>query len=272
MNEIQVRLLELLDYFHKLCCREGLTYYVIGGTALGVVRHGGFIPWDDDIDVGMPREDYEKLKVLSKGRRFDNFIFEYAGESHDFVYPLCKMYDTTTTLAENTRFITRRGIYLDIFPLDGVGNTMEESRANFWRVYRLYRLLNTKVCGYRKGRKWYKNFILRIMQLLPDFILSPASLICRIDNKSKERTFYGERYVANLVGDAGEKEILRREIFGTPTLYQFEGINVNGPERIEEFLTCIYGDWRQLPPVEKQVSHHDFLEIDLNKPYKIFQQ
>ncbi len=268
MNEIQLKLLELIDYFHQFCREKGLCYYVIGGTALGAARHGGFIPWDDDLDVGMPREDYEKLRVMTAGKQFDRYVFEYAGESKDFVYPLGKMYDTTTTLIENTRFKTKRGIYIDIFPLDGVGNTKEESVKNFWKVYKNYRLLSTKVCAYRKGRKWYKNLALRIVQICPDFIISPLNLIRKIDKLSKERTFYGSNYVANLVGDAGEREILKRELFGTPKEYKFETITVMGPEKIDEFLTCIYRDWRKLPPKDKQVSHHDFIEINLSKPYK----
>lgn len=266
MTAIQERLLQLLDYFHNLCENAGLTYYVIGGTALGAARHKGFIPWDDDIDVGMPRKDYEKLKIVSKDQN-SRFIFEFPGTSEDYVYPLMKMYDTSTTLIENTRFKTKRGIFIDIFPLDGVGNTMEESIVNFYKVYRIYRLLNAEVCSLRKGRDWYKNMVVLGMQILPRFITNPQSLIRKIDRGSKKISFYESKYVANFVGDGGKREIIERSLFGVPKEYQFEKMKVFGPEKMDEFLTCIYGNWRELPPLDKQITNHDFIKIDLDSPY-----
>ncbi len=267
MNELQIKLLEMLDYFHHLCIEKGLRYYVVGGTALGTVRHQGFIPWDDDIDVAMPRPDYERLKEISKTLRLDNYILEYPGTAKDFVYPYGKMYDTSTTLIENTKYATKRGIFIDIFPIDGLGTTKEESIKKFRSVDGLYNLFSTKTCAIRKGRIWYKNLALNIMRLIPDFIINPHELMKKIEATSKKISYDNSVYVANLVGNWHEKEITLKEYFGEPTEYNFENIIVLGPEKIDAYLTNIYGNWRKLPPKEKQKSHHDFKKLDLYKSY-----
>lgn len=270
MNEtvLQRKLLKMLDFFHCYCKKEGLRYYIIGGTALGSARHEGFIPWDDDIDVGMPRSDYEKFKILNKDKDIGDYHFEYVGNEKDFVYPFGKMYDTTTTLVENTRYKTKRGIYIDIFPIDGVGNTYDESINNFKRVNRLVNLLSTKVCGIRKGRKFIKNACVFCMRYVPSFIVNTRKLMISIDEESKRISFDDSIYVANLVGNWYEREIIKKEWLGEPTECNFSDIKVMRPENIDEYLTAIYGDWKTLPPKEKQVSHHDFVSFDLYSSYR----
>lgn len=264
MTDMQIRLLDMMDALHDICVKENLRYYLIGGTALGAARHQGFIPWDDDIDVGMPRPDYERLKSICRTLDSGAFCFEFPG-AKDFVYPFGKFYDTRTTLIENTRYKTKRGLYIDIFPLDGIGNTFEEGLENFKPVVHKVNLLSTKTCAWRKGRKLYKNLAMVLMRHLPG--ISMRNLMNDIEVLSMQHDFDRCEYVANCVGNWYEKEISRREWFGTPTLYKFEGHEFYGPEMIDEYLSGVYGDWRKLPPKEKQVSHHDFLLLELNESY-----
>ena len=268
MNNSQERLLVMLDYFHNFCIENNLRYYVIGGTALGTARHQGFIPWDDDVDVGMPRVDYEKMKKLVNNKQFGNYYFEYYGKKKDYVYPYCKMYDISTTLIENTRYKTKRGIYIDIFPLDGVGDTKKEALINFRKIDRLINLFETKVCAIRKGRKLYKNMAILLMRLIPEFLISRNRLIKKIEKNSKKYNFDKANYIANFAGNWHEKEIFERRVLGKPSEYMFEDIKVMGPENIDDFLTGVYGDWRTPPPIEKQVTHHDYVFLDLNTSYK----
>ncbi len=268
MTELQSRLLEMLEIFHRLCVEAGLSYYVLGGTALGAERHNGFIPWDDDVDVGLPRPDYERLKELTQARDMGVYRFEYPGEEKDFVYPYGKMYDTRTTLIENTRYQTKRGIYIDIFPLDGLGDNEENSLAHFRKIDRLVNLLCCKTCGIREGRKLYKNLAIRVIRCVPDGLLSAKKLALSIEAQSKKYAYEESQYVANCVGNWHEREIVRREWLGTPRLGKFQGIDVLCPENADAYLTAIYGNWRVVPPAEKQVSHHDYVMIDLHKPYK----
>ncbi len=267
MTELQKKLIEMLEYFHALCEKEGLRYYLLGGTALGAARHGGFIPWDDDIDVGMPRGDYERLRKLSGERDFGKFCFEYPSERKDFVYPYGKMYDMTTTLVESTRYKTKRGIFIDIFPLDASGDTYEQSVENFRKIKRKVNLLSSMTCAWRRGRALYKNLSTVAAKLIPGFIVCQEKLKADIDNTAKQLDYDKCGYIANFFGNWGEKEIAEKGWFGTPTLCDFDGIKAFGPENIDAYLTALYGDWRTPPPPEKQVTHHDFILLDLNTPY-----
>ncbi len=266
MTEIQEKLLSMLVWFDGYCREKGLRYYLIGGSALGAARHKGFIPWDDDIDVGMPRSDYEKLRALC-AENDGAYRFEFPSGKKDFVYPYGKLYDTRTTLVENTRYKTKRGIFIDVFPLDGLCDDYEESVEKFKKIDEKVNLLSTITCAVRKGRKLYKNLAIVLMRCVPSRFLSREKLVREIEERSKQTPFDNAKYVANCVGAWHEKEIVKREYFGEPTEMEFEGVKLFVPENVDGFLTGIYGDWRTPPPPEKQVSHHDYLAIDLTKSY-----
>ncbi len=265
MTTLQLKMLDMISYFHDFCYKHNIRYYVVGGTALGAARHNGFIPWDDDVDVGVPRSDYERLKKLTQNQTFGNYIFEYPSNDKTFVYPYGKLYDSSTTLIESTRYKTKRGIFIDIFPLDGIGNTYEESVSNYKTIDRKVKILSTKICAWRKGRKFYKNICMILMRHLP--WNNEKKLRAQISQMSQVHSFEDCLYVANCVGNWHEKEIIKREWLGKPTLIQFEGIQVYCPEKTDEYLSAVYGNWRQLPPKEKQISHHDYIYLDLNTPY-----
>lgn len=271
MTETQEMMLDMMKWFHRFCQEKGLTYYVIGGTMLGTIRHKGFIPWDDDIDVGVPREDYEKL-LANKEAFFKNekrySLESFRDGNSDFEYPYAKIYDTNTTLVENCRAKTKRGIYIDVFPLDGIGDNKEEAYKNYRHILKQINFLMTRICALRKSRSWVKNLAIVISQSIPQFIVNNQKLIKRIDALCKSRSFNSSEYIGNLVGNWGIKEIMPKTYLGKPTLYEFEDTEVYGAENYDDYLTCVYGDWRKLPPIEKQKSHHDYLLLDLNKSYK----
>lgn len=268
MKDIQNRLLNIMKWFHDICDKEGLVYFAQGGTALGAVRHRGFIPWDDDIDVGMPREDYEKLKMIaSKINQNSKYYIEFPGEKEDYFYPYCKIYDKSTTLIENTRYETRRGIYIDVFPIDGAGNSMEESVNNFRVIDRKLNFLYSRTCAYRKNRALYKNIAIFVMRIVPNFLIGISKTIKNIELLSSKCGYNQCKYVANFCGNWHEKEIMDKEWVDKPILMDFDGIKIYVPNNSHAYLTRLYGDYMQLPPKEKRKTHHDFLYIDLDKPY-----
>lgn len=268
-REVQTYLLDMLHFFHDFCEKNNLRYYALGGTMLGAARHQGFIPWDDDLDVGMPREDYDKLGDLFSACPNDRYVLETPdSENIDFNYCFSKIYDTHTTLVENLKYKIRRGLYIDIFPLDGMGDTEDESRKRFAAVDRRFKLLLAHTTGIRKGRSKLKNLAVLVSQSLLNPFINDKRAIARLNEQLRQKPFDACIYGGNPFGAWRYKEIMRRDIMGTPTLYPFEDMQIYGAQDADAYLTHLYGDWRRLPPIEKRVSHHDYLELDLNRPYQ----
>ncbi|MEW4354205.1 LicD family protein [Streptococcus pneumoniae] len=270
MTDLQQKLLAILAYFHDFCQKENLRYYVIGGTFLGAVRHQGFIPWDDDIDVAMPRADYERLMSLfaKRQQKEQRYLLETIdSDAPDFLYMCAKLYDTETTLTELRKIPCRRGIFLDIFPLDGLGDSLAEARSRFTKIDRWHMFLATRFCAVESRRKWYKNIAILLANLIPSAIVNNKELARKVDRLSRAKDFDSSSYVCNCFSTYRKREIMPKTLLGKPTPYQFEGIIVQGPEHADAYLSHIFGDWKTLPPKEKQVSHHQFMEFDLNKSW-----
>lgn len=266
LSQLQKRLLPMLGWFHDFCIDNGIRYYILCGTMLGAARHHGFIPWDDDIDVGIPRADYEKFLSLTKGKRFGDYLVEGIDtKENDFFYGYAKVYDTQSVLVENTRYSIKRGIYIDVFPLDGVTNDRVKIEQVVKPIFYRYQLLLARTCAIRKNRKWYKNLAIYLARIIPDFIVNSKKLMQSIDERCKTHDYDSCKYVGNLYGT--RRGIVPKEVMGTPTLYQFEDLMVYGVENYDAYLTSVYGEWRKLPPVEKQVTHHDFKFMKLEQSY-----
>lgn len=257
----------MMKWFHTYCVNEGITYYAVGGTMIGAMRHQGFIPWDDDIDVAVPRKDYERL-IRIFNHSLDGYILEspYSGNP-DYLYSYAKLYDTSTTLIEKTKVHCKRGIYIDVFPLDGVGNTFEEATRLFKKFDRKNMLLMTRTCLVRRDRSWYKNASILLSRAIPNFIINDKRLSISVDKTASKINNDSSTYVANMMGAYRHKEITLREYFGKPSLYPFEGFEIYGPEKYDEYLTRLYGSWRELPPEEKRYTKHDYITLDLEKSY-----
>ena len=268
LTQLQRVLLDELKWFDSFCSNHGLTYYAIGGTLLGAMRHNGFIPWDDDIDLGMPRGDYDRLEEYS-GITGDYMIETYRTKRDDFCYPYSKLYDTRTTLVEHKRVNVSRGVFIDIFPIDGIGDTLEESYKNYRPISRRYHFYLSIVAGIRKGRSLKKNFAVLISRMIPFGFSLQRRVREGLNAKCSSMVNQNVRYGGNLLGAYGEKEIVEMSLFGVPKRHQFEDTTINCPANAEEYLSQIYNDWHALPPIEKRVSHHDFLSIDLEKPFAL---
>jgi len=268
LTPMQRTLLDMLRWFDGFCRKNGIRYYAVGGTLLGAVRHQGFIPWDDDIDLAVPRKDYERLIGLMGDKRFDRYLLESPQTADDsFCYPFAKLYDTTTTLIEHKRKPMKRGVFLDIFPFDGVGDDIDEGRRQLKKIQKDYYFYISLIGGVRKGRSPIKNAAVVAARAIPKPLADPVQLRRKLDRMCARYDFDRSAWVANLLGSWGEREMVPREVVGTPTEYAFEDITVMGVEQYDRYLTSIYGDWRQFPPEEKRVTHHDFITLDLERSY-----
>lgn len=268
MTELQSKLVDMMAWYHDFCQKNNLRYYIIAGTMLGAVRHGGFIPWDDDIDVGMPRADYERLRELVSTQEGGKYVFEYPSVSNK-KYPFlwAKLFDTTTSVIEKQRDKIKRGIYIDIFPLDGIGNTREEAVNNFQPIKKKLTLNLMVSCAILKRRKLHKNLAAIVGRVISPVFVNRHKLRLSLDKLCQRYDFDDSALVCNLMGGSNEKGIVSREYFGTPTEVKFENITVYGLEKPDMYLKSLYGNYMQLPPVEKRVSLHDTELFDLSKGY-----
>ncbi len=268
-KELQTHLLKMFKWFHEFCETHGLRYYALGGTMLGAARHKGFIPWDDDMDVGMPRKDYNELICLIGNKTEQGYFLETPlSPSKEYRYPYSKLYDTRTTLTERTWPVLKRGVFIDVFPLDGLGNTLEESQKKWKKLAALAGFEMARSCALRKNRELYKNVSIIAAHCLPGFIANDKKVLKKTEDICNTLDYDTSMYGGNAFGFWGLREIMPLSVMGKPTLYQFEDTKIYGVEDFDAYLTSLYGEWRKLPPIERQVSHHEFLEFDLNKGFR----
>ncbi|WP_288887379.1 phosphorylcholine transferase LicD [uncultured Eubacterium sp.] len=269
MSELQKKLLDMLKWFDKICEENNISYYAIGGTMLGAARHNGFIPWDDDLDVGLPREEYEKLSDIMTNNQEERYILETVNsEDKEYCYTFSKIYDTETILIENVKSKFVRGIYIDVFPIDGLGSAVEPDYSWYNKINRRKQFFLARITGIRKGRSLIKNAAVIFARLIPEILIDNRELRINIDRMCQKYEYKKSTWVANLLGNWGKKEIVPITYFGEPKKYRFEDIEISGVEKPDEYLTHVYGDWRKLPSIDKQVSHHDYVYINLRKSYK----
>lgn len=267
MTEMQSMLLDMFQYYHEFCRENHLTYYALGGTTLGAVRHQGFIPWDDDIDVGMPRRDYQRFIEMREKFRSDRYVLEPPDYKNKATYLYCKIYDTATLLIENQHYRQARGIYLDVFPLDGIGQTREEGEKNHHKLAVKMDLFYLRACAVAPHRSILKNGVIALSRCIPLGLLDHRRLAEEIDRGCAARDFDTWAFGGCLMGNWGKREIMEREWFGTPKLLPFETMMICCPENTHAYLTQQYGDYQKLPPKEKQVTHHDYVAMDLHRSY-----
>ena len=268
METHKEKLVAMFKWFHELCETENITYYAICGTALGAIRHNGFIPWDDDIDVGIPRPDYERLLTLThqiNGK--SKYYIEKPLENKDYIYPFTKIYDTSTTLIEKTRNDLKRGIYIDVFPLDGIGNSVEEGIKNYKTIKKLRYLHGIAYCCKFPKTKNIKILIQKYLGFIIRVFAKESWFINQMQTRLININYNQNKYIINAFGGWHEKEISKREWLGTPKLQKFEGLDICCPEDCHSYLTGIYGDYMQLPPEEERVTHHNFIYMNLHESY-----
>lgn len=261
LDECKKRELDILIALHNLCEELQLRYSLSGGTLLGAVRHKGFIPWDDDVDICMPRPDYNRLVEYCRTHETPFQWLSYETDER-YGYLFAKAMDKDTVLVEevgNPRGI-EMGVYVDVFPLDGLGDSPEQAARTF-RATRFERELlvaaNWKRFFRSKTHAWYYEPFRFAFFLLSRFVSTPR-LIARIQKKAACIPFDSSRYAGSLCGVYRNREIVQTSVFSQYTDMPFEGHSFKALQAYDTYLTSLYGDYMQLPPEEKRVTHHSF--------------
>ena len=263
-------LYRILKYFIYFCENNNLTYCCAAGTMLGAVRHHDIIPWDDDIDVFMPRKDYEKLLTLSSGIEKDGFRLISAKTCSSFA-TFAKLYNKNTTLWEFEPIQFVYGIYIDIFPLDETSMSKTEfikayrSFRNLFRKYQLTQMKFTFGRLLKDIKAWNKKLIVKGIASL--FFPSFLSYYYRkkIINFENRAALEKGDHVVSYYGDYWEREFFDKKWFENYIDMQFSDFTVKVPVGYHEYLTNVYGDYMQFPPVDKRVSHHDHYYLNMDK-------
>ena len=259
---IQDKILSILKEFISICKDNNLTYYALGGTLLGAVRHKGFIPWDDDIDIGMPREDYEKFKKIASNALSDNYKF-LSEDTSNYKKAFSVIRDDSTKIIMNySNEEQEESLWIDIFPLDGMPSNPLKKKYHSYR-YLYTRMMvqlsqfNSLVNQKKENRPWLEKVIIRIANVVKIEKVISFSWAQKKYLQTIKKYSFNEGFAGNYTGAYKLREIVPSDYFGQPILLQFEDLKLSCPHKFREYLTAIYGaEYMQLPPEEKRVLHH----------------
>lgn len=259
--EIKAITFGLLEKVRAFCSERSLRWSLAGGTLLGAVRHKGFIPWDDDVDVMMPRPDYERFC-----REFsapDASVHSFENDS-EYFYPFAKVYDDRTVLVEDWDPTGRSAVCVDVFPIDGLRDGTSDP-ASVLRVQRAcYATMSLRrappLLRKRPFAKQFALWFVAPLRLLPAGIRADACrrMLRQLTQRLVQTSFDAAPFAGPLTWGNGIKEVHRRAVFDIGTSFEFEGSVFPAIAGWDEYLRSDYGDYMQLPPPEARTTHHSF--------------
>ncbi len=257
LKEIKKIEIDILEYIDKVCKENNLQYFLCGGTLLGAVRHKGFIPWDDDIDISMPRSDYDRFVKIMKNSHCKYQII--STDQKDYYYNFSKIIDCETILNEyHYQPIDNMGVYVDVFPLEGMPSDKLVREKHFNRLDRLRKRINSFSMLKPKIRKnliaYAKSIYLYNKNKKSDLLKFQKEY----EKLAKKYNYEDSEYVYATGGAYKNKDIFLKEILFDCKDIEFEGRKFSAPKECDLYLKQLYGDYMQLPPSEKQVSNHNY--------------
>lgn len=253
VKEIGYRILSDVAAF---CEDNGIQYALACGTALGAIRHNGFIPWDDDVDICMPRPDYERFLDMYTSKQFALYDTRY---QKDYPYAFAKVCARNTVLIDDIEEPCRFGVYIDIFPIDGLPESDVLRKKHMNMLGWDFRLLAWKRT--HRGKKLdipHKLIMLAAKSVL--HIIPIRFLIWKLEYDVKKYSYTRSGYVGHLVSPSPwGTDVKPKAVFENPVRHVFEDREFFVPGDVDKYLTLEYGDYMQLPPEEKRVAKHDFV-------------
>lgn len=256
ISQFQRLLLSMLEYFHDYCIENNYQYYIVGGTLLGAVREKGFIAWDDDVDIAMPRPDYERFIATYKGE----YRIAHHSKSKNFIFPYMKLFHPNLTVVkvvdEHLGFNDDVFVQFDIYPIDGVGNDYFKARkyARFIQMIRHFSYLNTS-CD--DASTFIKRFILRIIRRIPSYWLIKYQ-----DYKMKRFKYSYSQYITRWRMPSLPDNVVHKNVFEDSVLLDFEGLKLSAPKDYHEYLKLVYGDY--MTPEKENAGLRHGIQLNSN--------
>lgn len=254
LDEVKQTELDILIHFDSFCKNEELYYTLAGGTLLGAIRHKGFIPWDDDIDVMMPREDYNRMLQIVKTKKISKDFELLVPGDEGYFYPFAKVCNNKT-VAEMDDNYSKHGIWIDIFPMDTLPEDNDNLRklfkkTRFWRAVVIS--MTTRLSGEKSAKKKIAKLALKIYAN----IYGKAKVVKKANQIAQSYNNTETSYIGGALWGYGSGERLNRNDYLDSCEVEFEKHYFKAPKCWNEYLIGLYGDYMKLPPVEKRQTHH----------------
>lgn len=264
LRKVQMTQFEIAREIRRVCDENGIRYFLSGGTFLGAVRHKGFIPWDDDMDMAMLREDYDRFRAIAPEKLKPQFAWQDWYTDENYSLPFGKVVKRNTVYLEGkkTARLKENGFYVDIFPVDPVPEDAAQRAVLAAKLLKVYRTKLMK-SGYQPWMEngtflWKKRLGYLYYQLLSLFT-DQRKLAERYDamcTAVKASGMVCEQY------PLAQPCYYEASIFDEVAEYDFEGETFTGIRNYDKYLTTLYGDYMQLPPEDQRENRHQIIEID----------
>lgn len=263
LARVQPVLLEMLEEIDRVCRENHIRYFLYRGTLLGAVRHQGFIPWDDDLDVAMLREDYETFRRLAPEKLDSRYCFQDWHTDPGYALPFGKLRKRNTVYLEaKSRRLSENGFYVDIYPLDYAPEDARERKNLAQTLLQLFRLkmMKSGYAPWREGERilWKKRLGYLAYQGLSLFF-SQKALTQKYDALVSSVGETGTVYEQSAMPKAF---YFAKDWYGETAEYLFCGRQFPGPKAADPVLTALYGDYMVLPPEDCRENRHQIMEMD----------
>ncbi len=282
-KDIQQQILNLFSVFRDICKRHNLTYFAIGGTCLGAVRHKGFIPWDDDMDVAMPYEDYKAFIEIACKELPSHYALLLPQCSQHWEQAFIKLHNTQTTFIELSRACypdAYVGVFLDIMPLYGLPNKSWQQKyyaflANiFIHQNKLFRYSWRQAISWSEKLIWCTTLLERLTSKPFDYFVHRIEITMgKLKFNNSNKILFGWRKQPFLPWHhTNYKQVFYYKDFASSIEVPFENTTIAIPIGYDNYLKMDFGDYMKLPPVEKRNPGHQTAIIDLERPYSYYQR
>lgn len=271
MNDLQNAILDIFKNIKDICDKNGIMYFAIGGTCIGAVRHKGFIPWDDDLDIAIPIEEFTRFFEIAKKELRPEYEIYTCNDVKHYGYVFNKIHNAETTFIENSQISYKdayKGVYVDIMPISGMPDNISE-RKKFCKKIRLYSRLNKKMRFPHAPQK-LRGICISIPLRIISFFVKYNYFSDKIYALLKKYPFKSSNFTGYVWSMKVSSLTFPSEYFKETVDMPFEDTFIKCPKMYHEYLTEQFGDYMKIPDQSKQQKHSGI--VDLKNSYQTYKQ